>query len=78
MCPDLTISNGTVDTSPPGRVFNSRTIYTCDEGYALKGDGNRVCQIDSTWDGTDPECGMWFLCIYSTSYSYFVAMYTMH
>ena len=53
--------NGVVGTSPPGRVFMSRTIYTCNDGYALKGDGNRVCQVDSMWNGTDPECGKWLL-----------------
>ena len=57
VCPVLTISNGVVDTSPPGQVFNSRTTYTCDPGYTLRGDSNRVCQEDGTWNGTDPECG---------------------
>ena len=61
ICPDLSIMNGVVGTSPPGRVFMSRTIYTCNDDFALKGDGNRVCQMNSTWNGTDPECGKWFL-----------------
>ena len=65
MCPDLTIMTGTVSISPPGRLLNSRTIYTCDKGYGLKGDDNRICREDNTWSGTDPECGKWFLCIYS-------------
>ena len=61
ICPDLTIANGVVGTSPPGQVFMSRTIYSCNDGFALKGDGNRVCQIDSMWNGTDPECGKWYV-----------------
>ena len=65
MCPDLTILNGTVNTRPPGRILNSRTVYECIEGYTLMGDGNHICREDSTWSGTDPECGKWFLCIYS-------------
>ena len=65
MCPNLIITNGTVSISPPSRLLNSRTIYSCNEDHALKGDGNRICQEDSTWSGTAPECGKWFLCIYS-------------
>ena len=61
MCPPLSIMNGIVGSSPPDWVFNSTSVYTCEEGYALKGDGNRVCRIDGTWNGTDPECGKLFL-----------------
>ena len=57
ICPDLTIMNGMVITSPANRTYMSTTSYVCDEGFVLKGDGNRMCQIDDTWTGTDPECG---------------------
>ena len=60
MCPDLTITNGVVTISPADRGLLSRTTYECNPGFALKGDGNRVCQMDSTWNGTDPECGELF------------------
>ena len=56
-CPDLTIANGNVSIIPPGGQFTSRTIYTCNEGFALMRDGNRICQENSAWNGTDPECG---------------------
>jgi hypothetical protein len=74
-CPDLTIMSGVVIVSPADQSFMSRTSYVCNDGYALKGDGNRICQMNDTWNGTDPECGEWFLfqtsCIYATSiYSY--------
>ena len=57
VCPDLDIMNGDVTISPADRGLMSRTMYECDPGFALKGSGNRVCQIDDTWNGTDPECG---------------------
>ena len=63
MCPDLNITNGVVGYSPPGRLLNTMTVYDCDSGYALRGNGNRICQEDRSWNGTDPECGKWFLCI---------------
>ena len=61
MCPDLNIQNGVVTISPADQGYLSRTMYECNPGFALKGDGNRVCQMDSMWNGTDPECGEWFL-----------------
>ena len=60
MCPDLSIPNGVVTISPADQGYLSRTTYECNDGFALKGDGNRVCQMDDTWNGTDPECGKWF------------------
>ena len=69
MCPDLDIMNGDVTISPADRGLMSRVMYDCDPGFALKGDGNRVCQMDDTWNGTDPECGEWF--IFQTSCSYY-------
>ena len=68
VCPDVSIRNGDVTISPADRGLMSRTVYDCYPGYALKGNGNRVCQIDDTWNGTDPECGEWF--IFQTNYSY--------
>ena len=61
MCPDLSIPNGVVTISPADQGFLSRTTYECGDGYALKGDDNRVCQMDDSWNGTNPECGEWFL-----------------
>ena len=63
-CPDLTILNGQITISPAGRQLGSRTTYACNRGFALKGDGNRVCQEDSTWSGVDPQCGKCSLCSY--------------
>ena len=49
ICPDLTITNGVVTISPADRGLLSRAFYECNQpGFALKGDGNRVCQVDST------------------------------
>ena len=63
-CPDLTIPNGQVTISQSGRGLGSTTTYECNPGFALVGDGNRVCQKDSTWSGVDPQCGKCFLCSY--------------
>lgn len=33
-------------------------VYTCNEGYSLKGHSERFCQSDGTgWNLTEPECG---------------------
>ena len=64
-CPEITIANGSVTISPPGRLLGSRTTYICDEGFTLVGDGNRICQADSTWSGDEVECGKCFLCMHA-------------
>ena len=59
-CPDLTIANGQVTIS---RGLSSMTIYECDPGFSLVGDGNRFCQEDSSWSGEEPKCSKCFLCV---------------
>ena len=61
MCPDLTVANGQVNISPPGRGLGSMTVYECGLGFVLVGDGNRVCQEDSSWSGEEPKCSKCFL-----------------
>lgn len=54
--------------------FGSRAEYSCSEGYALVGNGERVCQSDGTWSGSDPECECEFrvettsLCVYDVMF----------
>ena len=30
--------------------------YSCDTGYALSGEEERVCEVDSQWSGDPPAC----------------------
>ena len=55
-CPDLTVANGQITIGPAGRPFGSRTTYECNHGFALVGDGDHICQEDSSWSGTNPVC----------------------
>ena len=58
MCPDLNrVTNGEVNIVPPDRSVNSKATYSCSGDYNLKGNRERLCQVDGTWSGTDPECG---------------------
>ena len=50
-------SNGRLDINPsttaPGGFM---ATYFCDEGYDLVGNSSRVCQVDGSWTGSDPNC----------------------
>ncbi|CAL1545259.1 unnamed protein product [Lymnaea stagnalis] len=37
-------------------TYQSLITYECLEGYELFGSVGRVCQANTTWSGTDPEC----------------------
>ena len=56
-CPELNIDSGTVAIVPNNRPSNSMATYSCSDGYSLQGNSERFCQIDGTWNGTDPVCG---------------------
>lgn len=47
--------NGSVKLSS-GIQCGSIADYTCNVGFELKGNGLRVCQVDETWNGTQPVC----------------------
>ena len=56
-CPELRIDNGGVTVIPNSRTLNSSATYSCSDGYSLQGNSERICQMDSTWSGSDPVCG---------------------
>lgn len=56
-CPELRIVNGEVLIIPSNRTLNSRAIYSCSDGYSLRGNTERFCQRSSTWNGSNPLCG---------------------
>ena len=39
-----------------GTFVTSVATFTCDEGYELMGDRQRVCQLDGTWSNMVPTC----------------------
>lgn len=62
VCGELSIEDGSVDTglSIEGLIAN----YTCDTGFRLVGDDERVCLSNGLWSGTNPACqGMNFFIV---------------
>ena len=54
-CPELfDIPNGEVEFS--SRTPGSTATYTCDFGFVLQGDEQRVCMENETWSGEPPTC----------------------
>ena len=49
------IQDGRVDFSG-GTTLGSTITYSCNTGYTLTGDANRICQADRTYDGSEPAC----------------------
>ena len=47
--------NGMVTTTDDNFV-DSVATFTCDDGYMLDGDSQRVCQPDGTWSNMVPRC----------------------
>ena len=56
-CPELTVNNGAVVVVPSDRLLSSVATYSCSDDYRLRGNRERVCEMDSMWSGTDPLCG---------------------
>ena len=46
--------NGMVTSN--GTFVTSVAKFTCDDGYMLVGDMQRICQLDGTWSNMVPEC----------------------
>ena len=44
-------ANGDVEYN---RTFNSTATYSCDEGYTLTGNSQRICV--GLWSGSEPTC----------------------
>ena len=59
-CPDLdkpakgiiSYIGGSINNS----TVNTTAIYSCNSGYSLKGEENRICEVDGDWSGTAPTC----------------------
>ena len=60
LCPMLPgIDNGFITYSPDTVAdFDQGTVatYTCNQGFNLQGERERMCQIDGTFSGTAPIC----------------------
>ena len=39
-----------------GTTFGQTAAYSCDTGYNLVGDSNRICQATGVWSGSAPTC----------------------
>ncbi|XP_076336929.1 protein lev-9-like isoform X2 [Tachypleus tridentatus] len=38
------------------KIYNSKAVYSCDNGYKLYGEKKRYCQKDGKWSGEEPVC----------------------
>ena len=47
--------NGMVTTTN-GNFVDSVATFTCDFGYILDGDDQRICQPNGTWSSMPPQC----------------------
>ncbi|XP_052811571.1 neurogenic locus notch homolog protein 1-like [Mya arenaria] len=55
-CPDPeNPSNGAVNTTQ-GLAAGNIIRYSCDPGYAIQGEEERICEVDSQWSGNTPSC----------------------
>ena len=48
-------ANGQVSHTA-GTTFTQTATYSCDTGYNLVGDSNRICQATGVWSGRAPTC----------------------
>ena len=48
-------ANGQVSHTA-GTTFGQTATYSCDTGYNLVGDSNRICQATGVWSGRAPTC----------------------
>ena len=69
-CSDLTpLMNGQISYVPSTTLKwpNTTALYNCNANYALVGNSTRVCQSDTTWSGSEPECSSeWFYFVQSS------------
>ena len=76
-CPELfDIPNGEVEFS--SRTPGSTATYTCDFGFVLQGDEQRVCMENETWSGEPPTCfrKFKFLSYYPIFHSYSLFLFS--
>lgn len=56
-CPQLPAPlNGNVVMDPNDATIGAEVTYSCDDGYVISGQRNRVCQANKTWSATEPTC----------------------
>ena len=57
VCPPLSpLTIGTISYSDNTLGVDSVATYSCDAGYAPKGDITRTCLSGGTWSGSAPTC----------------------
>lgn len=71
MCEGLNITNGIVNIDMDQPVEGAIATYTCNSGYRLSININRLCQREGIWSGVEPTCeGNKGVYIYRYIYSY--------
>ena len=57
-CPPLKCPvHGFVDIANKSATV-TEVVYTCEEGFVLRGDHKRYCQRNGQWTGRDPHCSV--------------------
>lgn len=49
------IPNGHV-IYPSGIIVGAKAVYTCNDGFIVRGDNERKCLLTRNWDGESPVC----------------------
>lgn len=80
---DAVISCGMLPNPLNGGVMHTQGVdvgaiatYACQSGFQLFGNINRVCQIDRTWNGSQPICSEFVQILNSQPCSYQYRAYT--
>ena len=55
LCPELEVSQGTINTTNGYRTSSVATVQ-CSDGYRLSGQSSLTCQITGEWTDDEPTC----------------------
>ena len=51
-------AHGFIDLLANKSAAVTEAVYSCEEGFVLRGDHKRYCQRNGQWTGTDPHCSI--------------------
>ena len=57
-CPPLKCPNHGFVNIVNNSASVAEAVYSCEEGFVLRGDHKRYCQRNGQWTGRDPHCSL--------------------